>query len=69
VEADIIFLDPPYPKEAEYQTSLDIISAKPPALTIVQHATRYAIPHELESMTLTRTVKQGDNALSFFVPK
>src|SRR5215831_13756660 len=43
VEADIIFLDPPYPKETEYQTSLDVISAKPPALTIVQHAARYAI--------------------------
>jgi 16S rRNA (guanine966-N2)-methyltransferase len=69
VDADIVFLDPPYPKETEYQIALDIISVKPPALTVVQHAVRYAIPSELESMTLTRTVKQGDNALSFFAPK
>jgi 16S rRNA (guanine(966)-N(2))-methyltransferase RsmD len=69
IEADIVFLDPPYPMETEYRRSLDIISVKPPALTIVQHAVRQAVPNELESMTLTRTVKQGDNALSFFVPK
>lgn len=66
IGADIVFLDPPYPKEAEYRNALDAISAKPPALTIVQHSVRYAIPDEYESLVRTRTVRQGDNALSFF---
>jgi 16S rRNA (guanine(966)-N(2))-methyltransferase RsmD len=69
LEADIVFVDPPYPKETEYQTALDVISAKPPTLTIVQHSVRYAIPDEYESLIRTRTVKQGDNALSFFKGK
>ena len=68
VEGDIVFLDPPYPKDTEYRTALDVLSAKPPALTIVQHSVRYAIRDEYESLVRTRTVKQGDNALSFFKP-
>ena len=68
VEADIVFIDPPYPKDTEYRTALDVLSAKPPALTIVQHSVRYAIRDEYESLVRTRTVKQGDNALSFFKP-
>jgi len=32
----------------------------------VQHSVRYAIPEKYESLLRTRTVKQGDNALSFF---
>ena len=66
VEGDLVFLDPPYPKETEYQTALDAVSAKPPVLTIVQHSVRYAIPGEYESLVRTRTLRQGDNALSFF---
>jgi 16S rRNA (guanine966-N2)-methyltransferase len=66
IEADIVFLDPPYPKDTEYRNALDVLSAKPPALTIVQHSVRYAIPDEYEALVRTRTVRQGDNALSFF---
>jgi 16S rRNA (guanine966-N2)-methyltransferase len=62
VEADIVFLDPPYPKDTEYQSALDV-------LTVVQHSVRYAIPDEYEALVRTRTVKQGDNALSFFKAK
>src|SRR5580698_5998528 len=29
VEGDIVFLDPPYPKEAEYLAAFDVISDKP----------------------------------------
>lgn len=63
---DIVFIDPPYPDEKEYQVALDVLSAKPPALTIVQHTVRQTIPDQYESLTRTRVVKQGDNALSFF---
>jgi len=69
VEADIVFLDPPYPNEAEYLAALDVLSAKPPALTVVQHSVRYAIRDEYESLVRTRTLRQGDNALSFFKAK
>ncbi len=67
--ADIVFIDPPYPKDTEYQSSLDVLSAKPPALSIVQHSIRYAIPQEYKDLVRTRTVRQGDNAISFFRAK
>ena len=66
IESDIVFIDPPYPKDTEYQLAFDVLAAKPPALTIVQHAVRHKIPDEYEGLVRTRTVKQGDNALSFF---
>ena len=65
-EADIVFVDPPYPKELEYEAALDVLSAKPPALIVVQHSVRYAMPDAFETLSRTRTVKQGDNALSFY---
>jgi 16S rRNA (guanine966-N2)-methyltransferase len=68
LDADIVFLDPPYQKNIEYEAALDTISAKPPELTIVQHSVRYAIPEAYESLVRTRTVRQGDNALSFYRP-
>jgi 16S rRNA (guanine(966)-N(2))-methyltransferase RsmD len=37
-EAQIVFLDPPYEKVREYRAVLDLLSAKPPELTIVQHS-------------------------------
>jgi 16S rRNA (guanine(966)-N(2))-methyltransferase RsmD len=67
--ADVVFIDPPYPKDEEYRTAFEALSAKPPALTIVQHSVRYAIPDEFEALARTRTVRQGDNALSFFKPR
>ena len=69
LEADIVFIDPPYPKDTEYQAALEVLNAKPPTLAIVQHAVRYAIRDEYDALIRTRTVKQGDNALSFFKAK
>jgi 16S rRNA (guanine966-N2)-methyltransferase len=69
VDADIVFIDPPYPLQKEYEAAFEAISAKPPALVIVQHDVRYAIPEDFESVIKTRTIRQGDNALSFFKPK
>jgi 16S rRNA (guanine(966)-N(2))-methyltransferase RsmD len=66
IEADIVFIDPPYPKEREYQAALDALEAKPPELAIVQHSVRFALPEEHGPFRLTRMVKQGENALSFF---
>jgi 16S rRNA (guanine(966)-N(2))-methyltransferase RsmD len=66
LNADIVFLDPPYTNENEYKTVFDVLSAKPPQLVVAQHSSRYAIGDQYDSLRRTRTVKQGDNALSFF---
>lgn len=60
IQADIIFIDPPYRLESEYTRSLEILARSGPALVIVQHSSRLALPEA------DRVVKQGDNALSFF---
>jgi 16S rRNA (guanine(966)-N(2))-methyltransferase RsmD len=57
VEADIVFVDPPYHLERAYEAALANIRAP---LIIFQHDVRLKFP------TATRTVKQGDNCLSFF---
>jgi len=64
--ADIVFIDPPYPQEREYRAALDALEPRPPALTIVQHSVRFALEDEQGPLRRTRTVKQGENVLSFF---
>jgi len=66
MEADIVFIDPPYPKDKEYQASLDALEARPPGLVVVQHATRFALADDYGPLHRTRTVKYGDNTLSFY---
>lgn len=66
VDGDIVFLDPPYPKEREYQSALEAMGSKPPELVIIQHSVRFALPEEQGPFRRTRMVKQGDNALSFY---
>jgi 16S rRNA (guanine966-N2)-methyltransferase len=69
IEADIVFLDPPYPKEKEYQASLDVLEARPPALTVVQHARRFKLEEAYGSLRRARLLTQGDNSLSFYKPE
>ncbi len=64
--ADIIFIDPPYPKEQEYRAALEALEDKPPKLTVVQHSTRFHLKDKYGPLRRSRIVKQGDNALSFF---
>jgi 16S rRNA (guanine(966)-N(2))-methyltransferase RsmD len=66
IKADIVFLDPPYPLEAEYQTAMEVLAANPPALVIAQHSVRFALPEKFDSLERTRILKQSDNALSFY---
>jgi 16S rRNA (guanine966-N2)-methyltransferase len=65
--AGIVFLDPPYDLEREYTAVLELLSTAPPYLTVVQHSVRLALPEEIGALRQTRTLKQGDNALSFYV--
>ncbi|HVW85052.1 MAG TPA: 16S rRNA (guanine(966)-N(2))-methyltransferase RsmD [Bryobacteraceae bacterium] len=66
LDANIVFLDPPYTKEREYAACLDTLELKPPELTVVQHSVRFTLADEYGPLRRTRIVKQGDNALSFF---
>ena len=65
--ASIVFLDPPYELEREYSAVLELLSEARPELTVVQHSVRLALPEEKGPLRRTRVVKQGDNALSFYV--
>jgi 16S rRNA (guanine966-N2)-methyltransferase len=68
IDADIVFIDPPYPKEREYQAALDALESKRPQFVIVQHSTRFTVAEEYGPLRRARIVKQGENALSFFQP-
>jgi 16S rRNA (guanine966-N2)-methyltransferase len=68
IEADIVFLDPPYPKEREYEAAMEALEKKPPPLVIVQHSSRFALREQYGPLKRTRVLKQGENSLSFFRP-
>ncbi len=67
--ADIVFLDPPYELEHEYAASLQILGAAPPPLVIVQHSRRLDPASEYGRLRAYRSLRQGDNALTFFAPE
>ena len=64
--ADIVFLDPPYDLEMEYQRTLDLLGSRHNRLVIVQHSTRLALAESYGALARSRVVKQGDNAISFY---
>lgn len=66
LEADIIFLDPPYQLEREYERSLTILGETERDLVIVQHPSRFALAETYGLLHRTRTLKQGDNSLAFY---
>ena len=66
--ADIVFLDPPYDLEREYTAAMDLLGADPPGLVIVQHSIRKSLADDYGTLHRTRSVKQGDNVLSFYSP-
>jgi 16S rRNA (guanine(966)-N(2))-methyltransferase RsmD len=68
LDADIVFIDPPYPKEREYLAAMEALEAKEARVVVVQHATRFALEDEYGPLRRTRTVKYGDNTLSFYAP-
>jgi 16S rRNA (guanine966-N2)-methyltransferase len=65
--AAIVFLDPPYEKETEYEAALSALAAAPGSkLVIAQHATRFELKPEYGTLKRYRILKQGDNSLSFY---
>ena len=66
VQADIVFLDPPYELENEYEAALAALDKPETKLVIVQHASRQALKEEYGALRRYRILKQGDNSLSFY---
>jgi 16S rRNA (guanine966-N2)-methyltransferase len=66
IEAEIVFLDPPYALEKEYGSAMGVLGAKGAELVIVQHDKRLALAESYGELKLGRTLKQGDNVLSFY---
>jgi 16S rRNA (guanine966-N2)-methyltransferase len=64
---DLIILDPPYADTAA-AAALDAAGVLAAAGTrvVVEHAARHVPPGERSGLRLTRTVKAGDSALSFY---
>jgi 16S rRNA (guanine(966)-N(2))-methyltransferase RsmD len=65
--AGIVFLDPPYELEREYASALAALGDAPPLLTIAQHSARLTLEDGYGKLRRSRLVRQGDNALSFYV--
>lgn len=63
IEADIIFLDPPYTNPDEYTASLIVANAP---MVIAQHSSKLELAEKYGKLTRYRVVKQGDNSLSFY---
>lgn len=66
VTADIVFLDPPYEKEKEYEAALGSLGESANGLVIVQHSSRTGIAERFGRLERYRVLKQGDNSLSFY---
>jgi len=60
--AKIVFMDPPYGLVREYE----FVGRCPAPLVVVQHSKRLELRDGYGKLRRTRTMKQGDNALSFF---
>jgi 16S rRNA (guanine(966)-N(2))-methyltransferase RsmD len=69
IEADIVFIDPPYRLEKEYEGSLKVLTERPPGLLVVQHDVRLKLAEAYGSLQSSRMLRQGDNCLSFYLRK
>ncbi len=66
LEADIVFLDPPYDLDREYFQALRLLAGRPPGLAIAQHSVRRTLEEAYGPLRRTRELRQGDNVLSFY---
>jgi 16S rRNA (guanine966-N2)-methyltransferase len=69
LDADIVFLDPPYRLEDEYDAALGTLGEKPPKLVVVQHDMRQKLKETRGRLLRRRVLRQGDNCLSFYYPQ
>ena len=70
---DIVYLDPPWEAAAEYATTLHLLGSArgrpilaPGALVIAEHTSKTPLAPGFGDLIQTRTLKQGDAALTFY---
>jgi 16S rRNA (guanine966-N2)-methyltransferase len=70
---DIVYLDPPYEAEAEYEGTLNFLGSArgrallaPDALVIAEHSRKAKLADRYGALEHMRLLKQGDASLSFF---
>ena len=73
---DIVFLDPPWEAEAEYAATLQFLGSArgavmlaDGAVVIAEHSSRSRLAERYGRLVQTRTLIQGDAALSFYAVK
>lgn len=64
----IVFVDPPYELDKEYEAALEALGGGESQLILVQHDKRRVLPERCGRFTLTRVLRQGDNCVSFYTP-
>ena len=70
---DVVFLDPPWEADAEYAATLKFLGSgrgaavlAPGGLVIAEHSSRKELAKDYGRLIQTRTLTQGDAALSFY---
>ena len=70
VSFDIVFLDPPYAKTDLYGRDLERLASgsllHPGSIVVLEHARGFEWPRDGLGLARTRTLEQGDSALTFF---
>jgi 16S rRNA (guanine966-N2)-methyltransferase len=68
-----VFLDPPWEAAGEYGATLALLGGAhgrrvlaPGALVVAEHMAKSPLPAAVGALVQTRTLKQGDAALSFY---
>lgn len=68
--AQIIFFDPPYAADLEYEKTLELLGESsivaPEARIVAEHLGKRELPERIGDLELVRVVEQGDAALSFY---
>lgn len=70
---DLIYLDPPWEAEAEYEKTLHLLGSTrgramlaPGALVVAEHSSKTPLAERYGELVQSRTLKQGDAALSIY---
>jgi 16S rRNA (guanine966-N2)-methyltransferase len=70
---DLVYLDPPWEAEAEYTSTLHLLGSArgrlvlaPDALIVAEHNSKSQLAQRFGELIQTRTLKQGDAALTFY---
>ena len=70
---DLVYLDPPWEAEAEYEKTLQLLGSArgravlaAEALVVAEHSSKSPLAERYGELAQTRTLKQGDAALSFY---